>query len=347
MAIGSDSTAARSRAPLWPALGLLLLIVVNVLFDVLTTGGPGLFGQGAFLHIALRDGVPAGALIDVLNYGSTIVILALGMAPVIATRGVDLSVGSIMAVSGAVSATMVVGGTSSAAAIGAAIGVAALCGLWNGLLVSVVRLQPFVATLVLMVAGRGIAQMITQSQITTFHDPVLEYIGLGRPAWLPLPFPFILAILLFTATVLVTRKTALGLLLEAVGGNPEASRLAGVRSKTLICGTYVFSGMCAGIAGLIAAANIKAADPFHAGQNLELAAIFAVVVGGTPLTGGRFSLLGALAGGLLMQCLTTTMYARNIGADVAPLPQALVILAVCIIGAPAFRAMLRAGRAAP
>lgn len=347
MADPGASTAARSRAALWPLLGIVLLIVINALFDVFTTGGPGLFGQGAFLHIAIRDGVPAGALIDILNYGATIIILAMGMAPVIATRGVDLSVGSIMATSGAVAATMVVDGKPSALAIATSIGVAAACGLWNGLLVSVVRLQPFVATLVLMVAGRGIAQMITESQITTFHDPMLEYIGLGRPAWLPLPFPFLLAVVLFVVTVVATRKTALGLLLEAVGGNPEASCLAGVRSLTLIASTYIFSGVCAGIAGLIAAANIKAADPFHAGRNLELAAIFAVVVGGTPLTGGRFSLLGALAGGLLMQCLTTTMYARNIGADIAPLPQALVILAVCIIGAPAFRAMLRGKRGAP
>lgn len=326
---------------MWPALGIVLLIAVNALFDVFTAGGPGLFSHGAFLHMAVRDGVPAGPLIDVLNYGSGIAILALGMAPVIATRGVDLSVGSIMAISGAVAATLVAGGTPSLLAIGAAVGVGALCGLWNGLLVTVLRLQPFVATLVLMVAGRGIAQMITKGQIITFHDPVLEFVGLGRPTWLPLPFPLLLAALLLIATALVVRKTALGLFLEAVGGNPEAARLAGVRSGTLITSTYVFSGVCAAIAGLIGAANIKGADPFNAGRAMELAAIFAVVVGGTPLTGGRFCLLGAFIGGLLMQCLTTTMYARNVSSDVAPLPQALVIVAVCIAGAPRFRALIR------
>lgn len=339
-----DRSRLLANPAVWPVIGMALLVVVNVLFDTLRTGGPGLFGPGAFLHVSVRDGVPAGATIDVLNYGATFVVLAMGMAPVIAARGVDLSVGSIMAISGSVAGTMSVAGYPPAASIAAALGVAGLCGLWNAILVSLLGLQPFVATLVLMVAGRGVAQMITKSQIVTFHDAAIEYIGLGRPAWLPLPFPLFLAGALFVGTVLVIRRTALGLLLEAVGGNPEASRLAGVRSRLIIGGTYVFSGVCAGVAGLIAAANIKAADPFHAGQNLELAAIFAVVVGGTSLSGGRMNLLGAALGGLLMQCLITTMYARNIGSDVAPLPQAMVILGVCIAGSPRARQWLRSRR---
>ena len=338
---GRSSRAVPPAA--WPALGILLLTLINVVADAVSGRAHGVFGFGAFLHVSMPAGVPAGAIIDVLNYGSGIAILAIGMAPVIATRGVDLSVGSIMAVAGAVAATLSVSGWSSWVSIGAALAVASLCGLWNGVLVGVLRLQPFVATLVLMVAGRGVAQMITGSQIATFHDPIIEYLGLGRPSFLPLPFPFILCILLLGATLVAMRRTALGLFLESVGGNPEAARLAGVKSTALIVLTYVFSGACAGLAGLIAAANIKGADPFSAGRNSELAAIFAVVVGGTALTGGRISLLGAFAGGLLMQCLTTTMYSRNIQADVAPLPQAIVILAVCIAGSGPLRRML-AGR---
>ena len=331
-------------AALWPLIGIVLLLLTNIALEF--GAGQRLFSPGSFLHVSFQGGAPAGASIDILNYGATFVILAMGMAPVIATRGVDLSVGSIMAISGAVAATLVTNGTNSILAIAAALGIAALCGVWNALLISVLGLQPFIATLVLMVAGRGIAQMITHSQITTFHDPLIEYLGLGRPGFLPLPFPFLMALAFVIGTVLVMRKTALGLLLEAVGGNPEASRLAGVRSKLIISSTYIYSGVCAGVAGLIAAANIKAADPFHAGQNLELAAIFAVVVGGTSLAGGRMNLLGAAVGGLLMQCLITTMYARNIGSDIAPLPQAAVIIAVCIIGAPTFRDMLRKRRIA-
>ncbi len=329
----------RPRAA-WPALGIAALIVFNAASD-LRTGGPGLIGPGAFLHLAIRDGIPSGPLIDVLNYGATFMILAIGMTPVVATRGIDLSVGSIMAIAAAVAAVLSVGGQPPPVSIAAALGAAVVCGLWNGAMVSGIGLQPFVATLVLMVAGRGIAQLITDSQIITFHDPALEYIGLGRPRWLPLPFPFLIAVGLVGVTALLVRKTALGLLLEAVGGNPPAAQLAGVRSRRIIALTYGFSGLCAGIAGLIAAANIKAADPFNAGRNLELAAIFAVVVGGTPLTGGRMSLAGAAVGGLLMQTLTTTMYARNVGADTAPLPEALVILVVALVGAPRAAAWAR------
>lgn len=344
--MGQTDAAAGPHGPrraLWPTLGILALVAVNVGFDLLD--GRGLGGPGTFLHISFRDGVPAGAGIDILNYGSVIAILGLGMAPVIAARGVDLSVGSIMAISAAAGAQLVSGGCPSSLAIGASLAAAALCGAWNALLVTVFRVQPFVATLILMIAGRGIAQIITGSQITTFHNAALEYIGLGRPVWLPLPFPFLLALALLVAAAVALRRTALGLLLEAVGANPEASRLSGVRARSLTAGTYIFSALCAGLAGLIAAANIKAADPFHVGQNMELAAIFGAVAGGTPLAGGRFSLRGAFAGGLLMQCLITTMYARGVRSDVAPLPQALVILAVCIVGSDRIRGLWESRRA--
>ncbi len=336
------ATPGRQHWPpaLWPLLGTLALVLLNAAIDAWSPGGAGLFAPGAFLHVAVVDGVPAGALLDILNYGATFAILGIGMTPVIGTRGVDLSVGSIMALSGAVAATLSVGGSPPSVSIAAALGVAALCGAWNGLLVAVAGIQPFVATLVLMVAGRGIAQMVTRSQIITFHDPALEYLALGRPAWLPIPFAFILAVVLLVLTLIVVRRSALGLLLEAVGGNPEAARLAGVRASLLVGGAYVFSAVTAGLAGLIAAANIKAADPFNAGRNLELAAIFAVIVGGTPTGGGRLSILGAALGGFLMQALITTMYARDIGADVAPLPEALAILAVCIVGTPRGRQAL-------
>lgn len=335
----SSTTLGRSvPRPVWPALGILLLILVNAWFDFSRAGVGGLFDTGSFLNVSFATGVPAGATIDILNYASKTIILAMGMTLVIAGGGVDLSVGSIMAVSGATAAMMVRSGQPAGLAMAAAIGIAGLCGLWNGVLVAYLRLQPFVATLVFMVAGRGLAQLITDNQIATFHNAPLEYIGLGR--LFGVPFPFVLAITLFIATLVVVRKSALGLLLEAVGGNPEASRLAGVRSNAVIVSTYVASGLCAGLAGLITTADIKGADPFNAGRNLELAAIFSVVVGGTALTGGRFSLSGAVIGALLLQTLTTTMYARSVSSDVAPLPQAIVILLVCIAASPQIPALL-------
>lgn len=340
-----NAVAARSAHPprwLWPFLGILLLICFNVAADLLRTPSPGLFGPGSFLHLSFATGTPAGALIDILAYGSIIAIGAIGMTPVIATRGIDLSVGSIMAIAGACAGAA----SGSALAIPVALGVSLVCGLWNALLVGVLRLQPFVATLVLMVAGRGIAQMITHAQITTFHDATLEFLALGRPAWLPLPMPFLLAASLLLLTLSLARRTPLGLFYESIGNNPLAARLAGVRTVLLSAGAYVFCALCAGLAGVITAGMIRAADPFNAGRSFELAAIFGVVAGGTPLTGGRFSLVGSLAGGLLMQCLVTTMYARDVSADVAPLPQALVILAVCAAGSPALRLRLlpRGGR---
>ncbi|MBL8762864.1 MAG: ABC transporter permease [Phycisphaerae bacterium] len=333
-------------APVWPALGILTLIVFNALSDTLAPSGPGLLGPGAFLHVAVVDGAPAGALIDILHYGGAIAILALGMAPVIATRGVDLSVGAVMAIAAAAAARLSIAGTPGVPALAGALAVAGACGLWNGVLVVTLRLQPFVATLVLMVAGRGLAQMLTGGQILTFHDPLLEYLDQGRPGWLPMPMPFLLGAALLVLTCLATRRAPLGLLIESVGSNPEAARLSGVRAGPLVVGCYVWCAACAGLAGLIAGAGIKAADPFNTGRNAELAAIFAVVVGGTSLLGGRFSLAGAFVGGMLMQGLTTTMYARDIRSDVAPLPQALLILTICAAGAPRARALARrlAGR---
>lgn len=327
-----------------PTFGIALLIALNVVSDLWRDPTHGVFGPGAFLHVEWHDGAPSGAVIDILNHASKVIILAIGMALVIATRGVDLSVGATMAIAGSIATTMTVGGAPAVLSITVAFLAAALCGLCNGVLVANLKLQPFVATLVLMVVGRGVAQMITDGQVVTFQDPLLAFIGNGRPAWLPLPMPVIIAAALLMMTMLATGRTATGMFIEVVGANPQAARLSGVRMRTVVASAYVFSGICAGVAGLIAASNIKAADPHHAGLSMELSAIFAVVVGGGSLNGGRFSLIGATIGALLMQTLTATMYARNVSADVAPLPVAMVILAVSAAGSPAVRDWWRTRR---
>lgn len=315
-----------SRPTLWAALGIFALILINSAFDISRGASP--FAPGSFLHISIQNHALAGPLIDILLNASSTIILALGMTVVIAMRGVDLSVGSVMSIAGAIAAVLIVDGLSPAAAISAALATAALCGLFNGLLVAVLGIQPVIATLILMVTGRGIAQMITGGQTSTFNNATLAALGSGR--FLYLPIPFLLAIALFLIALLIIRTTALGLLIEAVGSNPTAARLAGIRCKSLIAGAYIFAALGAALAGLIHAGSINAADPFHCGINAELAAIFAAVVGGTSLAGGRFTLLGAVVGGLLIQTLTATMYARDVSADVAPLAQAIVIIAVCL-----------------
>ncbi|MFT4176751.1 MAG: ABC transporter permease [Luteolibacter sp.] len=315
----------RKERVFWPLLALALLLLFNHLFT------PG------FFRMEIRDGRLYGTLVDILNYGGPIMLLALGMTLIIATGGVDLSVGAIMAVSGGVMAQVA---TSHGpwAALAAAIAISVLLGAWNGTLVSVIRIQPIVATLILMVAGRGAAQLITGGQILNFNDPTLVFVGNGAVAGLPFTC-WLVAIMLLLTTVL-TRKTALGLFIEAVGDNEAASRLAGINARWVKFSTYAFGGLCAGLAGLVAASNIRSADANHAGLYAELDAILAVVIGGTALTGGRFYLVGSLVGALLMQTLTTTMYARNVSSDIAPVPKALVIIAVCLLQSEPARAWI-------
>jgi ribose/xylose/arabinose/galactoside ABC-type transport system permease subunit len=247
-----------------------------------------------FFRIEVRDGRLYGVLIDILNHGSKVMLLALGMALVIATSGVDLSVGAVMAIAGAVAAQMInMEGVPFPVVIAASLGVALLAGIWNGLLVGGFNVQPIVATLILMVAGRRVAQLITGGQIITFTDPRLTYVGNG--SLFGLPFPVLLSLAMLAITIVLTRKTAIGLFIESVGDNQRASLYAGVNAASIKFFVYVFSGFCAGLAGLVAASNIKCADANHAGLFLELDAILAVVVGGTALTGGRFYLAGRLS----------------------------------------------------
>lgn len=314
----------RRRPLLWPLLALALLLLFNR------------FATPGFFELEIRDGRLFGTLVDILNQGSKVMLLALGMTLVIATGGVDLSVGAIMAIAGAVMAQLA--GVSVPLAICGGLGVALLAGAWNGLLVSAFRIQPIIATLILMVAGRGIAQLVTDGQIINFEQPSLVFLGNGT--LFGLPFTLALVLVMFALTAWLVRGTALGLFIESVGDNETASRFTGLPAQRVKFLAYVFAGLCAGLAGLVAASNIKSADANHAGLYLELDAILAVVVGGTALTGGRFQLAGSLVGALLIQTLSTTLYARNVSADIAPVPKAVVILAVCLLQSPVFRAKL-------
>ncbi len=322
----------RLRSPLlWSFLGLGLLLLFDFFFL------PG------FFRVVFRGGRFYGVLLDILNYGSEVMLLSLGMTLVIATGGVDLSVGSIMAVAAALAAVLIrQAHVAFALAVPAALGGCLILGAWNGLLVAGLGLQPIVATLILMVAGRGVAMLFTGGQIITFDQPAFVFLGNG--ALLGLPFPVWLVAVVFAATAGIARGTALGSFIEMTGDNETAARYCGIRVRTLKLAVYAFSGFCAGLAGLIAAANIKAADAGRVGRMMELDAIFAVVVGGTALTGGRFSLLGAIVGALLIQTLTVTMYDLGLPPAVAPVPKALVILGVCLLQSPRFRGQL--GRAA-
>lgn len=312
------------RTPIaWLFAGLALLLIVN------------LVDNPAFLSITIRDGHLYGVPIDVLTQGSRTMLLALGMTLVIATGGVDLSVGSVVAISGAVCAMVLGDGFGLAPTLLAALAVGVLAGGVNGVLVARFGIQPIVATLILMVAGRGIAQLISGGQVIIIENKSFEFLATGFV--LGLPMAPLLVTLLFVATHFLLRKTAAGLFVEAVGDNETASRFAGLAAARVKALAYVFSGACAGLTGVLTAANIRAADANRAGENAELDAIFAVVVGGTALTGGRFSILGSFLGALLIQLLATTMYYRGVSPAVAPVPKALVIIAVSLLQSETFR----------
>ena len=306
------------RTPIaWLLAGLIALVLVNLASD------------SSFLKITLQDGHLYGVPVDVFTQGSRTMLLALGMTLVIATGGVDLSVGSVVAIAGAVCALLLNGGAGLAMTIAAAIGVGAIAGTVNGVLVARLRVQPIVATLILMVAGRGVAQLLCGGQVITISNPAFEFLANGFV--LGLPVAPLLVGALFILTHFAIRHTALGLFIEAVGDNETASRFAGLAAARIKGLAYVICGIGAGLTGVLTAANIQAADANRAGENAELDAIFAVVVGGTALTGGRFSIFGSWLGALFIQLLATTMYYRGVAPAVAPVPKALLIIAVALL----------------
>ena len=324
--IRKQSRAASQLTRLtWPALALLLLLLFNAIFT------PG------FFSFQIRDGHLYGSLVDVANRGAPILLAGLGMTFVIATAGVDLSVGAVLSMAGALAAVMLT--TTSVGACGALVAgllLGVVAGAWNGLLISVFSIQPIVATLVLMVAGRGIAQLITGGQIVTFEDPRFAAIGGGHLFGLPVPILLVAAAYLLTALLL--RLSALRLFIEALGDNATAARYAGVPVRQVKWLVYTFCGLCSALAGVIVTADIKAADANNAGLYLELDAILAVVIGGTSLNGGRCSLAGTVLGALVIQTLTTTILTRGVPVQYMLAVKAFVVLAVCLLQSEPLRA---------
>lgn len=316
-----------------------------------------LFAIPGFFHLEIKEGHLYGSLVDIINRAAPLMLTALGMTLVIATRGIDISVGAVVALSGTVAA-MLIGGTMEmrdgvphyvsnipmAWALSAALGAALLCGAWNGLLVATVGLQPIVATLILMVAGRGLAQLLTDGQIVTVYYQPFFFLGSGY--LFGLPFSLAIVACVFIATALLMRRTALGLFIQAVGINPVAARLAGVKTAALIFFVYVFCSACAGLSGVMVAANIKSADANNAGLMLELDAILAVTLGGTSLSGGKFSIAGSLIGALIIQSLTYTIYSLGVPPEVNMVVKAIVVFMVCISQSPEFKKIFARGRAA-
>ena len=283
-----------------------------------------------------EDGRLYGRLIDILNRSSSLIILSLGMTFVIATSGIDISVGAVVAISAAVVCTLI-GGRGDGIpehpmvlAMLAAVGVGILCGIWNGLLVAKFKIQAVVATLILMTAGRGIAQLLTEGQIITVYYKPFSYISGTLPGNI-LPTNIFIAAAMVLIVVFLMKKTSIGLFVQSVGINPTASRFAGINVTLVIFLVYAFSGFCAGVSGLVESSLIRAADANNAGLNMEMDAILAVALGGTLLSGGKFYIGGSVIGAITIQTLTTTMYALGVSADQLPVVKAIAVVIICLI----------------
>ncbi|MBP7204370.1 MAG: ABC transporter permease [Propionivibrio sp.] len=328
----------------WPLVALFLLVMVNFWFNP------------DFFSIRIVKGGLYGSVIDIINRAAPVMLIAMGMTLVIATRGIDISVGATVAISGAIAAALIGGSleikdgvqtyvsqTPMPLAILAALGVGLLCGLWNGFLVAGIGMQPIIATLILMVAGRGIAQLITGGQIVTiYYEPFFFF---GNGFFLGIPFAIYLVAAVAAVLLLLVHKTALGLFIQAVGLNPTAARFSGISARALIFWVYGFCGVTAAVAGVIVASNVKSADGNNAGLMMELDAILAVALGGTLLDGGRFSLVGTLIGALILQTLSYAIYSLGVPPEINLVVKAIVVFVVCLIQSEALRKMLFQRRA--
>lgn len=301
-----------------------------------------LLGLIAFNAVFTDNFLTQRALNVNLTQATTTVIVAVGMTLVIATGGIDLSVGSLMAISGSLAAMILLSDGGPFANHALSVGLAfvlpvlatAACGLVNGSLVTLFRIQPIIATLVLYLAGRGIAQVLVNGELKPFRDPDFQYVGNGEI--LGIRFQVLLMLGIVALFAWIVRATSFGRYVLATGGNEAAARLAGVPVGQVKLAVYAISGLLAGIPGLIVISLNSAADPHNVGQLVELDAIAAVAVGGTPLTGGRASVVGTLVGALIIQLLRFSLISHNVPDGIAR-----VVIAGAIIGA----VLLQRGRA--
>jgi ribose transport system permease protein len=306
-------------APLLRRYGVFLAVVLLILFNLAVTP-----------HFATMQTLSVN-----LTQVCTIVIVGVGMTLVIATGGIDLSVGALMAIAGAMSPMFFTGELFPVPNIyvGIALGIifpiiiASFFGLFNGWLINRFTIQPIIATLVLFIAGRGIAQVSTNGDLQVFKVPEFQAIAIGRVLGVPFQVWIMVAVVIIAAFVL--HRTVFGRQVLAVGGNEEAARLSGVPVKRVKLIVYAVSGICSGIAGLIVIAMNSAADANLIGLGMELDAIAAVAVGGTLLTGGRATILGTLLGALIIQLVRYTLLANGVPDAAALVVKAgLIILAV-------------------
>ena len=345
---------------LFPIVCLAMVLLLNTIVTIIQPGN----SPATFFRITMVNGALKGSLIDILDYSSGLIILAIGMMIVVScSRGVDISVGAVMALSSAVSVWVLGYGTLkqnnytiSAYVFPYVVGLlvaavmGAVCGAWNGFLVSKLRIQPMIATLILYTGGRGIAKVVANGQINRIDVPSFSWAtsnvsdAAGR-AVVPIPITILVAAAFVLLVALVLHFTALGMDIQAVGINDRSSRIAGLKSSRIILLAFVFCGVCAAIAGIIATSRIGGIDTQNNGKLVELDAILAVALGGNSLNGGKFSLSGTVIGAITIQALTTVLYSINVSAAQLPFYKAVVVIVIVVLQSTELRPMLDKARA--
>lgn len=334
-----------------PVFCMILVLCVNIIYDV--SQGNEFYN---FFKITLTNDLLTGRIINILNRGSEVAILAIGMTLVVsASAGTDISVGSVMSLCASFCCMLVAGfGVSSvnsadefamplAVGIIGALLMGCLCGAFNGTLVAYLNIQPMVATLILWSAARAIGLLLCNNLIVYVRVPEFGVFGgyIG-----PVPTPIIIAAVCVAIVSVVLKKTAMGMYIQSVGINRKASRIAGLNSKRIIFVCYLLCGLCAGIAGIVASSRITSADSNNIGLDMELDAILAVALGGNSLGGGRFNLAGSIIGAYTIQAITTTMLAMGVSTAVNPVFKAIVVIAIVAIQAPPVKAWFKKRSAA-
>jgi simple sugar transport system permease protein len=305
------------RSWFWPVTALALIFLVDAVVS------PG------FFSIRIVQGRLFGSLIDVLYRGTPTALVALGMAVVIGAKGIDLSVGAVVAIVGAVMTNLIHRDMSPPLILALTLGTGVLCGMWNGFLVAILDIQPIIATLILMVAGRGVALLIDEGLIVTFRSDFFSAISTGE--FLTVPSRILVCAGAFLALWVVLRRTALGLFIESVGANSAAADLAGINARLVKIAAYTLSGLCSGLAGVLICGDIRGSDSNNAGLFIELDAILAVVIGGGSLAGGRFFLGLTIVGVLVIQGLTTSILVSGLPAQYNMIVKGAVVLIVLLL----------------
>ncbi len=324
-----------------PLAALLLLTVFNLILD------PSFFSV-SLAHNAAGNPVLNGNLISIIDNGSELAILAIGMTFVTAASGgQDISVGAGIAISGSVILRILCGTNPSPDSMQAPIIAAFLvgclaamaCGAFNGALVAYFRLQPMVATLILFTAGRSIAAWVNNNQLPVVKEAEFTYFG-GFIPGIPIPTPFLIALVCFAVTWAVLKFTNLGLYVQSVGINEKTSRLNGLNPALIKLGVYVILGLCVGVCGLIKVSRISSINYSVIAKDIEMDAILAVALGGNALSGGKFSMSASVLGAYVLQFLTTTLYKLNVQSTAISAYKAVVVIILVVCSAPAVREKL-------